>query len=341
MDLFVPRIKNKSEVQIHYSAQMNSYPHLGTVLSLMVAFAIGERLHRTFSIPVRLKFEVLENAPGETKTINGLTYTKMLSDTIVEDESRSDKHLKSFINLLEQLKDLSGVDYELLTYRQFQESPFVRKILLTILNRESEFRPIVAPSEDHLRVRFPCPKCKFAEKSGTTTIIKERGDNRMVLESECPEHGKYQVIITPNNKDFVDMNTPLRNVIKEALFIEEVKAKNALDLMVDGGDWVAMADFVVEEGLALLGYEFRDRPARLFTPIIEDWSGAKFSKSVYVQQGTYEYLPAGFLNFEKFKEEFGEEGALKLWREVGAWVSDPKKLFRNYSAEYLLQVLRD
>ena len=341
MDLFAPKVKGKSEVQIHYSAQMNSYPHLGTVLSLMTAFAIGKRLQMTFNIPVRLKFEVLENAPGETKLVNGLTYTKMLSDTIVENESLSDKHLKSFIDILNKLKSLSGIDYELLTYHKFQEIPFVRKTLITILNRENESIPIVAPSEDHLRIRFPCPICKFAEKSGVHTVVKEKGDDRMVLESECSEHGKYQISLTPDSKDFVDINTPLRNIIKEALFIEEAKSKNALDLMVDGGDLVAMTDFIVEEGLVLLGYSYRDQPTRLFTPIIEDWSGAKFSKSAYVQQGTYNYLPTGFLNFEKFKEEFGERGILKLWEQSESWVSDPKKLFRNYTAQYLLQVLRD
>ena len=110
--------------------------------------------------------------------------------------------------------------------------------------------------------------------------------------------------------------------------------------MVDGGDWVAMADFVISEGLARLGVTYKDRPARVFTPIIEDWSGAKFSKSVYVQQGTYDYLPVGFLNLVKFEEEFGQTGLDKLWCETVSWVSDPKKLFRNYSAEYLLQVLR-
>ena len=89
MDLFAPRVKDKSKVQIHYSTQMNSYPHLGTVLSLMTAFAIGKRLQMTFDMPVRLKFEVLENAPGETKIANELTYTKMLSDIIIENESLS------------------------------------------------------------------------------------------------------------------------------------------------------------------------------------------------------------------------------------------------------------
>ena len=337
----MPRMADKTEIQMHYSAQMNSHPHMGTVLSLMTAFALGERLASRFKVPVTLKFEVLENAPREKVEANGLVYTKMLSDTYVDGVPISEIHLRSFIRLLEALKERSGISYQLLTYRQFQELPFVRKTLLDILNREEEFRPIISPSEDHLRVRFPCRQCGFAEKSGETTIIKERsGEYHLVLENECFQHGKQQIVLAPDNKDFVDMNTPLRNVIKEALFIEEAKSRKALDLMIDGGDWVAMADFVVSEGLSRLGYSYVDRPARIFTPIIEDWSGAKFSKSVYVQQGTYDYLPGGFLNLIEFEREFGQVGLDKLWNNVVSWVSDPKKLFRNYSAEYLLQVLR-
>ena len=332
---------DKVEIQMHYSAQMNSHPHMGTVLSLMTAFALGQRLSARFDVPVKLKFEALENAPKEKVEVKGLTYTKMLSDTLVEGVPLSDIHLKSFVRMLEMLKARSSIDYELITYRQFQGLFFVRKTLLEILNREDEFRPIIAPSEDHLRVRFPCKECGFAEKGGATTIIKEKIDEyHLVLESECFQHGKQQITLAPESKDFVDMNTPLRNVIKEALFVGEAKEKKALDLMVDGGDWVAMADFVISEGLSKLGINYNDRPARLFTPIIEDWSGAKFSKSVYVQQGTYDYLPDGFLNLVKFEEEFGQEGLDKLWKETVSWVSDPKKLFRNYSAEYLLQVLR-
>ncbi len=44
---------------------------------------------------------------------------------------------------------------------------------------------------------------------------------------------------------------------------------------------------------------------------------------------------------EELKEQFGEEGLEKLWQEVKSWVDDPKKLFRNYSAEYLISLLRN
>ncbi|MGI0141524.1 MAG: hypothetical protein ACREBF_02630 [Candidatus Micrarchaeales archaeon] len=62
-DLFKPRLVGKESIQLHYSAQMNSHPHLGTVLSLMTAFRLGEYLSEKCNIPAKLKFEVLENVP--------------------------------------------------------------------------------------------------------------------------------------------------------------------------------------------------------------------------------------------------------------------------------------
>ena len=243
--------------------------------------------------------------------------------------------------MLDRLKEYSKVDYNLLYYKEFQEMPFVRGTLLEIIRREKEFIPIIAPSEDHLRVRFSCPECKWQEKEGKTTVLKAIGeDGSLNLSSRCYAHGEHQITLAPNNKDFVDMNTPLRNVIKEALFIEEAKERKGLDLMVDGGDWVHMAIFVVNEGLSHLGYTYTDMPVRFFTPIIEDWSGAKFSKSVYVAKGTYEYLPPGFLNYVEFKQEYGIEGIETLWKEAYSWTSDPKKIFRNYSSDYIVQILR-
>ncbi len=340
-DLFAPRIKDKQSIQIHFSAQMNSHPHLGSVLSIMTAFAIAEKLSNRFAIPAKIKFEALENAPKEQKVVNGLTYAKMHCDTYVGEGPLSEVYLNSFKEILELLKKKTGVDYEILYYKQFQEIPFVRKTLLEMIDRESEFAPVVAPSEGHLRVRFPCPICKFAEKSGVKTKIKASiSRNSLILLSECPDHGPYEITLSGDNKDFIDMNTPVRNVIKEALFIEEAKEGKALDLMVDGGDWVHMTEYIVSEGLSLLKYNYSDRPMRLFTPIIEDWSGAKFSKSVYVQKGTYD-MPEGFLNLVEFKKQYGEQGLEKLWAEVKNWTSDPKKLFRNYSAEYLTYVLRE
>jgi len=203
------------------------------------------------------------------------------------------------------------------------------------MDRQDEFIPFIAPTERYLRIRFPCPTCSFAEKTAKKTRVVERRDRHyVILGSWCFEHGEYTIALTPDNETYVDFNTSIRNVIKEAKFIEDARKLNALNLMVDGGDWVGMA-MQVANSLDLLGYRYRDMPCRLFTPIIEDWSGAKFSKSVYVARGTYSDLPLELVDFEAFEMAFGLVGLAKVWHEVLSWVSDPKKLFRNYSVEYL------
>jgi hypothetical protein len=72
--------------------------------------------------------------------------------------------------------------------------------------------------------------------------------------------------------------------------------------------------------------------------MIEDWSGAKFSKSVYIKAGTYDRLPQEFVSLDNFMDEFGKQGFQKLWTHVSSWVTDPKKFYRNYSLDYLKAV---
>jgi len=109
--------------------------------------------------------------------------------------------------------------------------------------------------------------------------------------------------------------------------------------MVDGGDWTGMA-FQIMQPLGLLGYQINDLPLRIFTPIIEDWSGAKLSKSAYVKEGTYKYVPEEFISYKKFIETFGKQGLEITLNETREWASSPKKLFRNYSIEYLRNVFK-
>ncbi|MBI4981100.1 hypothetical protein HZC30_06105 [Candidatus Woesearchaeota archaeon] len=337
-DLYRPKIINKSSIEIHYSAQLNGHPHFGTITSMATAFASGEYLSSRFKIPAVFKFEALENAPGEQKKVGELTYCKMLSDCFNGSHSKAKIHMDSFKKLLNFFKMNTTVNYEIESYREFQKNPFVRKILLKIIARKSEFIPFISPSEGYLRIRFPCPECSYMEKSSRKTqILSTDRVDEIILKSHCFEHGGHSILVKEDNDDFVDFNTAIRNVIKEAKFIEDAKMNNAFNLMVDGGDWVGMTGLITES-LGLLDYHIRDLPSRLFTPIIEDWSGAKFSKSVYVEKGTYKDVPEEFVNFTKFEESFGLEGLIKVLDEVRIWISDPKKIYRNYSVEYLRNV---
>ncbi len=337
-DYFEPKIRGRSSIDIHYSAQLNGHPHMGTLTSLASAFAAGEYIQREFKLPSLVKFEALENAPIEKNQVGDREYCRMHSHHYVEGIPLSEIHMRSFSETLNYLRENTGVGYEVEYYEQFQKNPFVRKTLLEIISRENEFIPFIAPSERLLRIRFPCGECHVMEKTSKDSVVVEnRAPEYVTYQSVCPEHGQFEVRISQHDNNIIDFNTSIRNVIKEAKFIEDGRNSNAMNLMIDGGDWTGMA-FQVMQSLDLLGYKIRDLPVRIFTPIIEDWSGAKFSKSVYVKEGTYRHVPLEFLDYKKFRETFGVSGLETVLNETRRWIEDPKKLFRNYSVNYLRKV---
>ena len=171
------------------------------------------------------------------------------------------------------------------------------------------------------------------DEDAKTLIIEELKEDYAKLNMECFDHGRYETMVTPTNKEFIDFYTPIRNAIKERFFVEQAKESGALDLMIDGGDWVGMGE-LMNCVLGLWGYSGKDLPTRIYTPLIEDWSGAKFSKSVYVEKGAYDYLPPYLQTYSQLLESHGERGPQVLWEEVSSWARNPQKLFRNYTVEY-------
>lgn len=337
-DYFAPKIKGKDSVELHYSAQLNGHPHIGTLTSLATAFTVGEYIQKRFEKEAVLKFEALDNAPIGKFRFDDREYCRMHAHHLVDGVPLSKIYMDSFSKVMNYFSIRTGVKFETETYGVFQKNPFVRSKLLEIIERESEFIPFIAPSEGKLRIRFPCGSCNVMEKTSKDSKILDNSNPRDLLyQSNCSEHGDFQVRISENNDALIDFNTSLRNVIKEAKFIEDSKKSNTMNLMVDGGDWTGMA-FQVMQSLGLMGYSISDLPLRIFSPIIEDWSGAKFSKSIYVKEGTYKHIPEEFLNYTKFKETFGDKGLDIILKESRSWVEEPKKLFRNYSTDYLRKV---
>jgi len=334
-DYFEPKMIDKNQAHIHYSAQLNGHPHMGTLTSLATTFAIGEYIQKIFEKPAILKFEALDNAPIDKQKIGDKEYCRMHAHHERDGRPLSEIHMDSFSEVMQYFSEKTGVGYEVETYREFQQNSIVRQKLLEIISREEEFAPYISPSERRLRIRFPCEECNLMEKtSKDSTLVDASNHMDLLYVTSCPKHGEYEVRVSPQSTHLVDFNTSLRNVIKEAKFIEDARQDNAMNLMVDGGDWTGMA-FQVMQSLGLMGYGIRDLPLRIFSPIIEDWSGAKFSKSVYVKEGTYKDVPEEFLNYVKFQETFGVKGLEITLDESREWIADPKKLFRNYSVEYL------
>ncbi|MEA2003789.1 MAG: hypothetical protein U9O53_02410 [archaeon] len=231
-------------------------------------------------------------------------------------KSKAHDFYQYFEELFDRYSKLSEIGYEVISYDDFQSDSFVRKILLDIIDRESEFKHLLNPADNILKFRFRCDLCNFQEKSvKTREKIRQDGKYDVTYATDCFKHGIFESTITPDNNTFVDMNTPLRSVIRKAKLIEDSREQDSLNIMVDGSDWCYITP-ILSQGLHLLGYGFDGFLERIFSPLVVDWSGAKFSKSIYVKKETYKGIPQGFINYKTFLKEFGDDGFLKLWDEI-------------------------
>lgn len=340
-DLIEPHLTGMSSIVVNTSAQPNSHPHLGTITTMMTAFAVAKHLSQ-IGLPVTLEFDALENAPAEKVTIDGVEYQRSLDrvPSKIGKGTLADDHLASFRHIFGYIGDIAGVSHRIQLYREFQAGIHFRTNLLRILNRLQEFEPVLSPAEKRVRVRFPCPTCGFSDKPSMTVQTVELTQSHAVIESMCHEHGRHAIMITADSGDYVDTNTPLRSVLKQAIFAEN-KRNGVFTVMVDGGDWAGTWASAIEIlGATMLGYQGSELPVRLYAPVILDWSGAKFSKSMYLHSGAYAHIPEELINYEAFRRTYGERGLDILWEEVSDWVQDPRKLFRNYTLDYMDLVLK-
>ncbi|PKM92349.1 MAG: hypothetical protein CVU81_00940 [Euryarchaeota archaeon HGW-Euryarchaeota-1] len=310
------------------------------MVSAMCAYALGKHLSDATQKQATIVFDALENGPGEKKEIEGIVYQRMLCDTYKDGKSLSDTYLPTFKQLFSDLSKQSGIPHEIRFYKELQANPVARETLITLLSEQNKFVPVLNPSDDRLKVRFKCPKCNYEEKHARTLEFSDHIPyEKIALQNTCFEHGKYKIALEKNNKDFVDVNTMVRNVMKESVIINKSKKDNYFPLLIKGADW-AHATPLVSNALEMLGYSVDERPHHIFTPIVEDWSGAKFSKSVYVESNTYNKLSKGFISYDNYLSEFGEKSFENLFDHVCSWVKDPKKFYRNYSLEYMCGVCK-
>ena len=336
-DLFKYRITDKELVVINTSAQPNSVPHLGTVTTIMVAFAVAELIRRKLNLNVLVQFDQLENAPAETIEINNVLYSKSLENSYINNETKLERNMKSFKEVLDMISSLSNVDYEIRSYRTFQQNIHLRKALTEILQNKDEFAQLLNPSKGTLHVRTECSKCKLVDKKCVHTNYNSN-ENCIIIESYCPIHGNYQVVFSVDNDTYLDVNTQLRDLLKGVVINKEDQANNCLTVMLDGGDWSGTWSQRIHcEGLMKLAHS--QVPIRLFAPMILDWSGAKLSKSLYITDTSYFANSVAFTNWKDFNSTYGIKGIEILWNEVKNWADSPKKFFRNYSVDYLEELL--
>jgi len=79
-------------------------------------------------------------------------------------------------------------------------------------------------------------------------------------------------------------------------------------------------------------------PVILYAPLITDWSSVKLSKSIFVKQGAYKYLPSYIVSYEHFINKYGEVGIEKLFKEAKSLLEEPNRLFRSYLVYYFMDL---
>lgn len=338
-DLIKYKLTGQEQIILNTSSQPNSSPHLGTITTLMTVFSMAEHFRHKLGIPVSVQFDELENSPGYTKEIKGMVYYKSLNHTYIDsDKDIATINMEKYKKILDDLSNLSGIPFNVRTYYEFQQNTHVRRAIIDIFNNQDFFESLFSPSKGQLHVRIICSKCQLGLKS-LKTIDVESNANKLVFQSKCPYHGLHKVCVTPINSEFIDINTQFRDLTKGIQLLNDDIKNNTLSIMVDGNDWSGIwAQRIHTEGMVKLGYS--DFIIRLFTPTLLDWSGGKLSKTLYLCNGEYNYLHNAFLNYDFFMKQFNYEGFIKLWEEVRTWVEHPPRFFRNYSVEYLSEVLK-
>ena len=125
-DLIAHQMANKESIRIYHAIQPNSHPHIGSVTTLMTAFALASHFADTFSLPVSLTLDVLENSPSyvHQKSLDGVMYEKSLNNTFQGGRTLADLYLESFCTLLDTLSEWTGIPSMIRSYEQFQCVPW-------------------------------------------------------------------------------------------------------------------------------------------------------------------------------------------------------------------------
>ena len=328
---YLVRQFTKEKVRISIGAQPNSSPHFGTLVVFNLAYALAQKISVDFDlIQPDVFFEVVDTAPSETRTIGSIDYQISLRDSKVAED-----HLEEYFELLELLKGFTGVDYTIRRQKDFNSQQEVPRILRNIVKNRERIAPILDSQRGLLQMRVACSDCGLTDKKG---INNKYHDDK--IESYCPEHGWFETSFNDESAKF-EYNTPLRNLIRAIVYASDNQDKEVPFewLRVTGSDYAGYyQEQLLYKAASLLGTPAHELPAIVYAPLVVDWSGAKLSKSLYVKQGAYKYLPQYLVNYNDFRDKLGEKGVRKMFEEVSSWLDESYKLFRSYSIYYFMEI---
>ena len=327
-----------TKVVVNTSVQPNSIPHFGTLTTCFCAFIYAKKISDAFSIETSVELDLIECGPSSHyHQAGGETCFSIARTPAPEDSSKSiaDFYISNYyIPLLTWCHKISGVSFTTRKYEEFQRIPTVRSVIIAICNDIQFFESLLCPKSKKLHIRPECPNCGSIDKHLKQVVLKNIHAGGFTVSSHCSNHGSYSVNINNSAQNYIEINTQLRDIAKGALMASYLD-EGILGIMFDGGDWGgAWTHHIHCESLNRLGYQL---PIRLFSPLILDWSGGKLSKSIYLRGISQSSC---LTDYQTFMGRYGDNGLLCIYNEVENWISDPKKFFRNYSEEYILEVLR-
>ena len=242
-----------------------------------------------------------------------------------------------FIEILESLKNRTGVEYQIRTQSEFLGGPHIRSALSEIIRDREVLGPSFSPNTKNLAIRAACPRadCGLADKDGVHNVYLY-SDDGSTIEFQCPRHGRFTLSLSdPEHIQQLEFNTPLRNILRAKVFARD---PDASWIHVTGADYAGY----YQEQLLWRHITPEEALPIFYTPLIVDWSGAKLSKSLYVRNGAYQYLKDNnmdyLVSYKIFKEKGNDLGV--VFDEVMDWVKYPYRLFRSYSIAYIDSLFR-
>lgn len=340
-DLYAHRVGGADVVTLRSAAQLNAYPHLGTVFTLGCAFALSEQLRRDLNVRVQMEFWSLENAPATVRQTEHGSYYLPLFEAQANDDSGksvSELHEPLFETVLQHFSAITGTPVTMLSYRDFQARRETRVQMRRLLDNGSRLEHLLTPSERHLKLRFPCPKCQWTPKLGATSI-DSASESELTASSVCYEHGSYTNVLSPDNDDYFDTNTPVRALIREIQTVHESLAEpRRQSIFCDGSDWAHFGD-INAQALWTLGEPVHAAPLRFFAPAIIDETGAKLSKSAQVGTDAYDHLEQFFVDADALVQRYGLGALTRVMDETRTWITDTKRIFRSYTLNRIENVV--
>lgn len=202
----------KSRIVLHIGCQPNSSLHMGTIISFTVAFFIARKLQQDHNRSVLISLDLVDTAPSDQLTINGLRYQRSLRAT-----REMDKYMPDFIEILDALEKRTGVQYRVRTQADFLGGPFIPAALQQIVRDRDILGPSFSPNTGQLAVRAACPHvgCGLADKDGARNVYSYSADGESTIEFQCPEHGPHKLSLSdPQQVQRLEFNTPLRNILR-------------------------------------------------------------------------------------------------------------------------------